>query len=309
MEIILPILAAAVRSGTPILYATLGEIVTEKAGIMNLGLEGIMLMGALGGFWINHLGYSPWLAILFAFGVGALMGLVHAFLCVSLRTNQVVSGLALTMFGTGASSLLGRAFIGETIKGIRVYPVPGLSEIPWIGPIFFNHDPLVYIAYFLVGFLCWFLFHTRPGLNLRAVGESPQVVDAAGLSAVKLRYLYTILGAGIVGIGGAYMSVVYNKLWGDMMTAGRGWIAVALVIFAIWHPLRAAFGAYLFGGVEAMQLRMQAGGAGISAPLLLMLPYLFTIGVLLFISIRKGKGILLGAPAALGDPYYREERE
>jgi len=309
MEIILPILAAAVRSGTPILYATLGEIVTEKAGIMNLGLEGIMLMGALGGFWINHLGYSPWLAILFAFGVGALMGLVHAFLCVSLRTNQVVSGLALTMFGTGASSLLGRAFIGETIKGIGVYPVPGLSEIPWIGPIFFNHDPLVYIAYFLVGFLCWFLFHTRPGLNLRAVGESPQVVDAAGLSAVKLRYLYTILGAGIVGIGGAYMSVVYNKLWGDMMTAGRGWIAVALVIFAIWHPLRAAFGAYLFGGVEAMQLRMQAGGAGISAPLLLMLPYLFTIGVLLFISIRKGKGILLGAPAALGEPYYREERE
>jgi simple sugar transport system permease protein len=276
---------------------------------MNLGLEGIMLMGALGGFWVNHLGYSPWLAILFAFGVGALMGLVHAFLCVSLRTNQVVSGLALTMFGTGASSLLGRAFIGETIKGIRVYPVPGLSEIPWIGPIFFNHDPLVYIAYFLVGFLCWFLFHTRPGLNLRAVGESPQVVDAAGLSAVKLRYLYTIIGAGIVGIGGAYMSVVYNKLWGDMMTAGRGWIAVALVIFAIWHPLRAAFGAYLFGGVEAMQLRMQAGGAGISAPLLLMLPYLFTIGVLLFISIRKGKGILLGAPAALGEPYYREERE
>ena len=309
MEILLPILAAAVRSGTPILYATLGEIITEKAGIMNLGLEGIMLMGALGGFWINHLGYSPWLAILFAFGVGALMGLVHAFLCVTLRTNQVVSGLALTMFGTGASSLLGRAFIGETISGIRVYPVPGLSEIPWIGPIFFNHDPLVYLAYVLVGFLCWFLFRTRPGLNLRAVGESPQVVDAAGLSAIRLRYIYTILGAGIVGIGGAYMSVVYNKLWGDMMTAGRGWIAVALVIFAIWHPLRAAFGAYLFGGVEAMQLRMQAGGAGISAPLLLMLPYLFTIGVLLFISIRKGRGILLGAPAALGEPYYREERE
>ncbi len=309
MEILLPILAAAVRSGTPILYATLGEIITEKAGIMNLGLEGIMLMGALGGFWINHLGYSPWLAIIFAFGVGALMGLVHAFLCVTLRTNQVVSGLALTMFGTGASSLLGRAFIGETISGIRVYPVPGLSEIPWIGPIFFNHDPLVYLAYVLVGFLCWFLFRTRPGLNLRAVGESPQVVDAAGLSAIRLRYIYTILGAGIVGIGGAYMSVVYNKLWGDMMTAGRGWIAVALVIFAIWHPLRAAFGAYLFGGVEAMQLRMQAGGAGISAPLLLMLPYLFTIGVLLFISIRKGRGILLGAPAGLGEPYYREERE
>jgi simple sugar transport system permease protein len=309
MEILLPILAAAVRSGTPILYATLGEIITEKAGIMNLGLEGIMLMGALGGFWINHMGYSPWLGILFAFGVGALMGLVHAFLCVSLRTNQVVSGLALTMFGTGASSLLGRAFIGETIPGIRAWPVPGLSEIPWVGPIFFNHDPLVYMAYFLVGFLCWFLFRTRPGLHLRAVGESPQVVDASGISAIRLRYLYTILGAGIVGIGGAYMSVVYNKLWGDMMTAGRGWIAVALVIFAIWNPLRAAFGAYLFGGVEAMQLRIQAGGTGISAPLLLMLPYLFTIGVLLFISIRKGRGILLGAPAALGDPYYREERE
>ena len=309
MEILIPILAAAVRSGTPILYATLGEIITEKAGIMNLGLEGIMLMGALGGFWVNYMGYSPWLAILFAFGVGALMGLVHAFLCVTLRTNQVVSGLALTMFGTGASSLLGRGFIGETIPGIRALPIPVLSEIPWLGPIFFRHDPLVYLAYILVGVLCWFLYRSRPGLHLRAVGESPQVVDASGLSAIKLRYLYTIVGAGIVAIGGAYLSVVYNKLWGDMMTAGRGWIAVALVIFAIWNPLRAAFVAYLFGGVEAMQLRMQAGGTGISAPLLLMLPYLFTIGVLVFISIRKGRGILLGAPAALGEPYYREERE
>ncbi len=308
MDILLPILAAAVRSGTPILYATLGEILTERAGVMNLGLEGLMLMGALGGFWICHLGFSPWLAVGFAFFVGAIMGLIHAFLCVSLKANQVVCGLALAMFGAGTSSLLGRPFIGATIQGIGNIPVPFLKDIPWAGPIFFNHDPMVYMAYGLVLALWWFLFATRPGLHLRAVGESPKAAEASGLSASGIRYLYTVVGAGIVALGGAYMSLVYNKFWGEMMTAGRGWIAVALVIFALWHPMRAALGAYLFGGVEAMQLRMQAGGTTIPAPLLLMLPYLFTLGVLIFISLRQGKGMALGAPAALGEPYYREER-
>jgi len=308
MDALITILAAAVRSGTPILYATLGEILTERAGVLNLGLEGLMLMGALSGFWVAYTTSNVVFAIFVAFLVGAAIALVHAFLCVHLGANQVVSGLAITMCGTGASSLLGRGLVGDTIKGIGGVPIPGLSKIPIIGPVLFNHDPLVYLSYLLVIGMGWFLYSTKAGLKLRAVGEAPEVVDSVGLDPVKLRYLYTILGGGLAAVGGAYLSLVYTKMWGEHMTAGRGWIAVALVIFAVWHPARAALGAYLFGGVGALQLRMQAAGTSIPAPLLLMLPSLLTILVLLGISIKKGKGILLGAPSALGVPYQREER-
>lgn len=309
MEMLVPILAAAVRSGTPILYATLGEILTERSGILNLGLEGLMLVGAFTGFSVASGTGNAWLGIAAAFLSGCLLAFVHAFLCITGRANQVVSGLALTMFGTGLSSLLGRGFIGETIPGIGGMTIPLLSKIPVLGPTFFDQDPLVYLSYGLAVFLTWFLWSTRAGLALRAVGDAPRVVDAMGLSSTRLRYLYTVIGGGIVAVGGAYMSVVYTKMWGDLMTAGRGWIAVALVIFAIWHPLRAVGGAYLFGGVGALQLRIQAAGTSIPAPLLLMLPYVFTIFVLFVISVRKGKGILLGAPASLGQPYHREERD
>lgn len=308
VDILIPILAAAVRSGTPILYATLGEILTERSGVLNLGVEGLMLIGAFSGFMAAHASGNPWAGVAVAFLAGACVSLVHAFLCVTVGANQVVSGLAVTMFGTGASSLLGRKMIGETIAGFGKLQIPFLSGIPVVGPVLFNHDPLVYVSYGLVIFLVWYIFHTRPGLNLRAVGESPKVVDAMGLSAARLRYFYTVLGGGLAAVGGAYMSLAYTKMWGEGMTAGRGWIAVALVIFAIWHPARAVLGAYLFGGVGAMQLRIQAAGTTFPAPLLMMLPYLLTIAVLLLISIRKGKGILLGAPAALGVPYSREER-
>jgi simple sugar transport system permease protein len=172
----------------------------------------------------------------------------------------------------------------------------------------FDQDVLVYASYFLVVFIAWFLHVTRAGLNLKAVGEDPQVVESVGLNPVRLRYFYTLVGGGLAAVGGAYLSVAYTKMWGDQMSAGRGWIAVALVIFAVWHPMRAAFGAYLFGGVGALQLRIQAAGTSIPAPLLLMLPYLFTIFVLLVISMRKKHGIVLGAPSALGVPYQREER-
>ncbi|MDO9508191.1 MAG: ABC transporter permease [Thermovirgaceae bacterium] len=308
MDFLVPILAAAVRSGTPILYATLGEILTERSGVLNLGIEGLMLMGALSGFIVTHATGNPWIGVIAAFLVGIAIAVIHAFLCVTVGANQVVSGLAITMFGTGASSLLGRGMIGETVVGFSRIPVPYLSKIPVLGTILFNHDPLVYLSYGLVAFLTWFIFYTRPGLNLRAVGESPKVVDAMGLSASKLRYFYTLVGGGLASVGGAYMSLAYTKMWGNGMTAGRGWIAVALVIFAIWHPARAVLGAYLFGGVGAMQLRIQAAGTSFPAPLLMMMPYFLTIIVLVVISIQKGRGILLGSPGSLGVPYSREER-
>jgi len=308
MDILTPILAAAVRSGTPILYATLGEILTEKAGIMNLGLEGLMLMGALSGFWATMTTGSLWAGVALAFAVGVMLSAIHAFLCITLKANQVVCGLAIAMFGAGASSMLGRSMVGETVKGFSPLALPFLSRLPVLGPVLFDQDILVYASFVLVGFLTWYIYRTRWGLNLRAVGEAPRVVDAMGLSAVKLRYFYTLLGGGLAAVGGAYMSLAYNKMWGELMTAGRGWIAVALVIFSIWNPLRATLGAYLFGGVGALQLRMQAAGSRIPAPLLLMLPYLLTIAVLFVISAKKGKGMLQGAPAGLGQPYSREER-
>lgn len=308
MDVIVPILAAAVRSGTPILYATLGEILTERSGVLNLGIEGLMLMGAFSGFIVAHATGNPFIGVIAAFLVGVMIATIHAFLCVSIGANQVVSGLAITMFGTGASSLLGRGLIGETVTGFGKISIPVLSRIPVLGTVFFDHDILVYFSYLLVAFLTWFIFYTRPGLNLRAVGESPKVVDAMGLSAVRLRYFYTLIGGGLAAVGGAYMSLAYTKMWGDGMTAGRGWIAVALVIFAIWQPARAVLGAYLFGGVGAMQLRIQAAGTSFPAPLLMMMPYILTIVVLLVISIQKGKGILLRSPGALGVPYSKEER-
>lgn len=309
MEILIPILSAAIRSGTPILYATLGEILTEKAGVLNLGLEGLMLLGAFSGFSATMVTGNPWIGLAAAVCVGMAVSALHAFLCVTMGANQVVSGLAITMFGTGMSALLGKAYVGETIRGLGILPVPVLVKIPLLGPVLFNHDPLVYLSYVLVGLACWFISSTRWGLTLRAVGENPRAVDAAGLSVARLRYAYTMVGGGLAALGGAYLSVVYTQMWVEMMTAGRGWIAVALVIFGIWNPLRAAFGSYLFGGVGALQLRIQAAGTTVPAPLLLMLPYILTIVVLVGISVRKGKGILLGAPASLGQPFHREERD
>jgi len=283
---------------------------TEKTGVMNLGLEGIMLMGALSGFSASFSTGNPWLGLLAAFGTGACLGLIHAFLTVTLRSNQVVCGLAMTMFGSGTSALMGRGYIGLTIPGMAGSDIPFLSGIPVVGKVFFSQAIMDYASFCLAPLLFFYLRRTRPGLGLRVVGDSPKSADALGLSVVRVRYFYTILGAGLVALGGAYMSVVYNKFWAEGMTAGRGWIAVAMVIFAIWNPLQAMLGAYLFGGVEAFQLRLQAAGTAIPAPLLMMLPYVMTIVVLLFISIvGKGRKVSLSAPMALGIPFYREERD
>ncbi|NLI96953.1 MAG: ABC transporter permease, partial [Synergistaceae bacterium] len=210
MEILVPILSAAIRSGTPILYATLGEILTEKAGVLNLGLEGLMLLGAFSGFSATMATGNPWIGLAAAVFVGMAVSSLHAFLCVTMGANQVVSGLAITMFGTGMSALLGKAYVGETIRGIGVLPVPMLVKIPVVGPVLFNHDPLVYLSYALVGLACWFISSTRWGLTLRAVGENPRAVDAAGLNVARLRYAYTMVGGGLAALGGAYLSVVYT---------------------------------------------------------------------------------------------------
>ena len=309
MEFLTVVLAAAVRSGTPVLYASLGEVLSERAGVMNLGLEGIMLVGAYAGFAVTHATGNPWIGLAAAFGAGCLITVIHAFLCITMMCNQVVSGLAMVLTGYGLSALMGRNVIGQTIQGLAPWKLPFLSSIPFAGPIFFSHNAMVYLSFVLIAFLCWFLFCTSHGLNLRAVGENPRAADAMGLPVVAVRYFYCIAGGGLAGLGGGYLSVVYAQMWIEGMTSGRGWIAVALVIFGLWNPMRVACGAYLFGGVEALQLRLQAMGSTVSTSLLMTLPYLMTIIVLTAVSVKAGKGRLLGAPAALGIPFRREDRE
>jgi simple sugar transport system permease protein len=306
--LIVSIMAAAIRSGTPVLFATLGEIFTERAGVLNLGLEGMILTGAVFGYAVNHYTGNLMYGVFAGVLAGGIISLIHAFLTVTLRANQVVSGIALTIFGTGLSGLFGKNLVGIPATGFQPWPVPFLSDIPIIGSVLFNQDILVYFSYIFVP-LCWYyIFKTKAGLYMRSVGENPRTADSLGINVTGIRYLYVFIGGLLCGLGGVYLSLAYTPMWVQDMSAGRGWIAVALVIFATWNPVRAAFGAYLFGGVDALQLRIQATGlASIPAPLLKMLPYIFTILVLLLASrgsIRKK----LGAPASLGIPYVREER-
>lgn len=300
------VLAAAIAAGTAMLFACLGEILCERAGVLNLGVEGMMLMGALGGFAVTYWTGSPWLGALAAMLVGGLLSLIHALLTITLQANQVVSGLALTLFGSGLSSFLGQRLVGlPAPASFGKLAIPLLADLPIVGPILFRQDLLTYLSYLLVPLLWLFIFRTRPGLNLRAVGESPATADAMGLSVARLRYTYVVLGGMLAGLGGATISLASNPGWTDNITAGRGWIAIALVIFATWNPLRAALGAYLFGGVEALQFRLQSAGAPISPFFLNMLPYLFTIVVLVLATRNLRRA---GAPAALGNPFVREER-
>lgn len=305
---VISVLAAAVAAGTAILYACLGELITERAGVLNLGIEGIMLMGALSGVMACVWTGSAWAGALAALVAGAAMAAIHALLCVGLRANQVVSGLALTIFGTGLSAFLGRDIVGQPPPDdFGQLAVPLLADLPALGRILFRQSALVYISYGLVVFLWWYIYRTRAGLRLRAIGERPEAADAMGVDVARLRAMYVIAGGALAGLGGAAISLGTNPGWTEGMTAGRGWIAVALVIFAAWNPARAAVGAYLFGGVEAGQFRLQAAGVDISAFFLNMLPYLFTILVLI-LSTREATRRALSAPAALGRAYVREER-
>ncbi|MDI6881052.1 MAG: ABC transporter permease [Desulfitobacteriaceae bacterium] len=307
LEFLIPLLAAAITAGTPILFAALGELITERAGITNLGVEGIMLVGAVAGFMAAVATGSPWLGLLAAMLAGGGMAFIHAILTITLRANQVVSGLSLVIFGTGLSGYLGKNYVGIPVpQSFTPVPLGPLADIPFLGPIFFKHDILVYLSFVLVIILFFYLYRTRPGLNLRALGENPAAVDALGLNVFALKYIYVVIGGMLSGIGGAYLSLAYAPSWLENMTAGRGWIAVALVIFALWNPVRAMLGAYLFGGIDSLGFRLQVVGVGISPFILDMLPYLFTVLVLVFVVARhKGR---LTAPGALGLPYDREER-
>ncbi len=297
IDILIPLLAAAVQSGTPILYATLGEIFTERSGILNLGVEGIMIIGALTGFLVAKATGNPYVAFAAAGLAGSFAGSIHGLVCLVFQGNQVVSGLALTILGVGVANYLGTPYVGLTAPGFDPLPIPLLAEIPVIGAIFFSQDLLVYLTY-LIPVLMWiFLYNTRFGLSLRAAGEYPAAATAAGLNVVGYRWLGVLVGGFFMGLGGAYLSLAYTHLWTNNLTGGRGWIAVALVIFAFWRPSRAVFGAYLFGGIMALQLRLQASGTQIPSSLLLMLPYGLTVAVLVFSSWLRGK---TDEPAALG---------
>ena len=302
--ITLAVLAAAVRAGTPVLFATLGEIFAERSGVLNLGVEGMMLVGALAGFVFTARTGNPWFGAVVAAAAGAGLGAIHAVLSVTLRANQVASGLALTIFGTGLSAFLGRSYIGVPGTGFQTISFPLLGQLPAVGPVFFQQDPLVYLSYLAVPAAWYTLYRTRWGLQVRAVGESPEAADAMGVDVARLRFACVVLGGTLAGLGGTFLSTAYTSMWIENMTAGRGWIAVALVIFATWDPLRAAFGAYLFGGVNALQLHLQATGAGVPTYLLLMAPYAFTIVVLVLASQGAARR-RLGAPAALSIPYTR----
>lgn len=308
-DLVVSILAAAIAAGTPILFATLGEILAERAGILNLGVEGMMLMGAWAGFAAAYYSGSVWLGLLAALVTGGLLSLLHAFLSITLQANQVVSGLALTIFGTGLSSLLGRDLVGKKGPFFERIAIPLLGDIPGIGPVLFRQNLLVYASFLLIPLAWFFLFKTRPGLHLRAVGEKPATADAMGVNVFAIRYLYTFVGGVLAGLAGAALALGYTPGWADEMSKGLGWIAVGLVIFATWNPGRAAVGAYLFGAMAALPSRL-TGVVHVSyftTVILNMLPYLLTILVLVA-ATQETVRRRIGAPAALGLPFAREEK-
>lgn len=313
--LIVSILVITIRAGTSLLYATLGGILNERSGILNLGVEGIMMMGAATAFAVAYHSGNVWVGLVAALLVGILLSLIHAFLSISLRADQVVSGLAMTLFGTGLASFMGQRLGpgGTTMVGLQGpsfqrIPLPLLSGLPFVGKSFFQQDVMTYALYLLVPGLWFFLYRTQPGLHVRAVGEKPQAADAMGVNVAANRYLYTILGGGLIGLAGAHLSLGYLQGWADNITGGRGWIAIALIIFSTWDPLRAVVGALLFGGINAVQFRIQAAGTTIPASFLNMMPYFFTIVVLVVITWWEAISKRVGAPAALGTPYAREEK-
>jgi simple sugar transport system permease protein len=316
MDLLASILAITARAGTSLIFATLGEILTERAGILNLGIEGIMLMGAVTSFAASYYTNNLVAALLVAIAVGAAMAALHAFLTVTMRANQVVSGLSITLFGTGFASFLGQRLGPATnnfrlvgLKGARFTPItiPLLSDIPVVGALF-RQDILSYGVYLLIPITWFYLYKTRPGLWLRSIGEDPQTADAMGIDVVKSKYLYTILGGAFIALGGAHLSLSYTPGWSENITGGRGWIVVALVIFSMWNPLRSIWGAMLFGGINAVQFRLQASGTDIPANFLNMLPYLGTIAVLVLMTWWEALSKKIGAPAALGVAYMREDK-
>lgn len=307
LDTLILILVAAVGAGTPLVYAALGELVAEKSGVLNLGVEGMMLTGAVTGFITAAETGSITLAVLAGMTAGAAMALIFAILTLTLMANQVASGLALTIFGVGLSAFLGLGYTSVALEGVPELHLPVLSDLPVAGPLLFSYDILVYLSVALFLGVSWFMYRTRPGLILRGIGESPQSGHALGYSVIRIRYGAVLFGGAMAGVGGVYLAVAYTPMWVEAMTAGRGWIALALVVFSTWRPARVMAGAYLFGGVTIAQFHVQGFGVDIPAQFLSMLPYLATIAVLVIIS-RDINTIRLNAPASLGQTYHPETR-
>lgn len=305
LSFVLGIFAASIRLATPILFAAVGEIFVERAGILNLGLEGMMLMGCVSGFLSAYLSGNLWLGVLVALVVGMLMGLLMAFISVTVQANQVVAGLGITILGTGLSTLLFRTLLGirqapPSVEPFSALNFPILSDLPYLGPVLFSHNALVYIA-IILAVLGWLvLSRTSLGLAVRAVGENPRAADTKGINVYHIRYLCLLIGGGLAGLGGAFLSLAFLNTYWAQMTAGRGFIAIAVVIFARWNPIMAIGAALVFGGAESLRLAMQTIGAPVPSEFLFALPYILTILVLIGVSRRAE------FPAAFTLPYRRE---
>jgi len=296
------VLLTTATAATPLLIAGIGELVVERSGVLNLGVEGMMIMGAVTGFGVALTTGSPWLGFLAALVVGALFSLLFAVLTLSLVTNQVATGLALTLLGLGLSGMIGEGFVGlPGVKLGNIY-IPYLSDLPLVGRLVFGQDPIFYVSIALTAGVAWFLFRTRAGLTLRSVGDNHASAHALGINVIGIRYLAVMFGGACAGLAGGYLSIVYTPQWVENMTAGRGWIALALVVFASWRPWRVLAGAYLFGAVTIGQLHAQALGIGVPSQLLSSLPYLATILVLVLIS-RNRRLTMINTPASLGRPF------
>ena len=320
MDLII-ILQAGVATGTVLLFATIGEIFSERSGVLNLGVEGMMLIGAMSAFSVTISTGNPWLGVLVAMFFAGLISQVHAFITITLQADQVVSGLSLTFLGTGISLVLGEGLSkAGTVSLLPNFSIPLLSKIPLLGPIFFeNQSIMVYIGYLMVPVAWYYINRTRPGLHLRAVGEYPSAADALGINVFRMRYAYVFVGGMLAGLAGATISLAVAPGWfSELTTAGQGWIAIGLVIFAQWDPVRAAVGSYAFGALRRLILDIQGPTVlfGMANPFyynpywgffLQMLPYAFTV-IVLVIGSREAIRKRLGAPAALGNPYIRGER-
>ena len=303
MVLLTNIILSVIVTSTPLLLAATGELVVEKAGVLNLGVEGMMLVGAICGFALALKTGSPTLGVLGGMVGGALFSLLFSVLALSFLAAQVPSGLVLTIFGTGLSALIGAAYVGISIERLPHLAIPGLSDIPVIGPILFGEDILVYISFIAVIGVSLVLRYTPVGLVLRAVGDSADAGHALGYDVIGIRYLATLFGGAMAGLAGAYMSLAYNTSWSENMTAGRGWIALALVLFSTWRPFWLIAGAYLFGSIMYMSFFLQGFGIAIPSQAVSALPYIATIVVLVIISSNKAR-IRMSAPACLGKPFH-----
>jgi len=308
MDLIPLIIVAAISGGTTLLFAVLGGILNEKAGIINLGTEGIMLVGAV----MAAIMFIQTQNLLLTLGVtvvaSGILGLVHAFLCITLRTNQIVSGLAITLFGSGFSAYIGKSVAGMPIPvNIPTLDLPLVTSIPYIGQIFSGLNIFVWGSIILSILLYVYMYKTSWGLHLKAVGDNPSTSDAMGISVVRIRYFHVIAGSMLMGMAGFYLVMVYSSTWIEGMTSGRGWIAIALIIFARWNPIYALFGAYFFGGLDSLGFRMQLFDLGIPTYFLKMIPYIATIVVLMFIGWKNRNKPSI-EPQSLGTPYFREQR-